>query len=201
MSNWSQGPMFGIPYDDSLAAGDRRIAELLAQRERDAGGTWRIPPREAVLEWAAEFGIDPELLVWMFRTFTKRREVLEPSRETGTLRAVIPILKSVQNSGCTFTLTHSMQHQLASIVHLDVRSLSTDRQLQVGLTLDVASSDAQYSVGENGRHGGGASLSASFLVKPALPDSLEGVSFALVPTTLWYPPVQSLVVEDPVYFD
>jgi hypothetical protein len=195
--------MFKVGYMDELQPIDRAIAELLAKREQCAQGKMFVPPRSLVEGWAKEFGMDPALLFWTFRHFTPRRRVNGPV-DLGELQGIVPLMQRKTVNGCTYTLTHVEQFLNGSIVNL-IASLETPEAAQVSrleLHLTLAIKTERYQVMPYGTQGGGAQLTARFLVTPPLPTDMGKVEFALVPDAGegGRPPMIVRELDDPVVF-
>lgn len=172
-----------VEYRDDLKLIDREIAKFLAQREQLAEGKWFLPPQNVIEEWAQEFGIQSELLIWIFRNITQR---YQPSRsgEIGELQNIVPLMKRKIVNGCVYTLTHVEQYRNGSVVNLtaQLESPSAHQVSRLELLLTLAVDSRDYVVTPHGRQGGGPQLAARFLVTPKLPDDIGQVKLGLVPT-------------------
>jgi hypothetical protein len=142
-----------------------------------------LPPRNVIEEWAKEFGIQSELLIWMMRNMTQRHQASRPV-EIGDLQNIVPLMKRKIVNGCLYTITHVEQYLNGSVVNLTAKleSPSAYQISHLELLLALAVDSQDYVVTPYGRQGGGAQLTARFLVTPKLPDDIGEIRLALVPT-------------------
>lgn len=180
---WSELRAVPNDYDEEIHAVDAQLLELLNHRKALAKGRRCFPPKEVMKEFEEKFGVKPPYLNWLFQSINGGFHRLRPDGP-GDLLSVMQILKTTETDGFQYVITHAMQHEHGSVVHIEIKQLEhvedfTDfRPL---LQLEVTSPNIEYSVRRTGSRGGGGASSMSFLVEPRLPEQLDAVHFALIP--------------------
>ncbi|MBJ9989715.1 hypothetical protein [Paenibacillus sp. S28] len=180
---WSELRAVPNDYDEEIHAVDTQLIELLNHRKALTKGCRCFPPKEVMKEFEEIFGLKPPYLNWLFHSinggFHRPR-----SDGPGELQGILQIMKTTVQEGYQYRITHAMQHEHGSIVHIEIKQLENVDEFtdfRPLLQLDVTSQDKEYSVGRNGSRGGGGISSMSFLVEPRLPEQLDTVDFALIP--------------------
>ncbi|MBB3130992.1 hypothetical protein FHS19_005712 [Paenibacillus rhizosphaerae] len=180
---WSELRAVPNDYDEEIHAIDAQLIELLNRRKALAKGRRCFPPKEVMKEFEEKFGVKPPYLNWLFQSINGGFHRSRPDGP-GELQGVMQILKTTVMDGFQYVITHAMQHEHGSIVHVEIKQLEhaedfTDfRPL---LQLEVTSPKEEYNVQRSGSRGGGGASSMSFLVEPRLPEHLDAVHFALIP--------------------
>ncbi|MCI3919210.1 hypothetical protein MO973_03050 [Paenibacillus sp. TRM 82003] len=192
-----------VGYDERMTEVDRRLAEALAAREKAAEGKLQQPPRELREGWAEEFGVDDELLQWMYAGLLRRRQPANDPRDPGALESVVPLMKRAALGDFQYTITHAMQHEHASMVDVDIRATRpvSAAHLRIELTLEITGEGMTYDVRPNGSQGGGDRMEMTFRVSPRLPDDPIGLRFELVPHVhIPREQFKEIVLDQPVTF-
>ncbi|MEK5645141.1 hypothetical protein BK138_30625 [Paenibacillus rhizosphaerae] len=180
---WSELRAVPNDYDEEIHAVDTQLIELLNHRKALAKGRRCFPPKEVMKEFEEKFDLKPPYLNWLFHSinggFHRTR-----SDGPGELQGILQIMKTTVQEGYQYRITHAMQHEHGSIVHIEIRPLKIDNDspdFHPRLQLEITSSNEEYNVQRSGARGGGGASSMSFLVEPRLPEQLDTVNFALIP--------------------
>lgn len=167
----------GAHYGPQFAAIDEEIARLVAERDHLAEGRTVRPPAELIATWSDRFGLAPRRLEFLFGNLGNLPRVAALPPDPGELVAVLPVLRRVRVAGFTATLSHCLQHERVSVVHLEIAG---DGGIQLGrpaLALDVA--PGGYQARPSGGHGSPGLIGLDFVVWPRLPDDLSAIGFTL----------------------
>lgn len=186
---WSELRRIPNEYNDAVAEIDETIIELISSRRELTKNGRFFPPAEMIAKWSAEYEMEESQIQMILRQLQEPNQLRHAwPDQPGLLRTVVPIMKKAVVGSCEYSLTHVMQHELASIVFVDIRYLSEEDQhglhLKPNLMLEVIG-DQPYGVRRQGVRGGGSHTEMQFLVSPPLPDSLERVAFSLVPSAMF----------------
>lgn len=192
------------PYNEDIKEIDEQIMRLVQKRKNLAAGGNFIPATEQVQIWQEEFGLSELKIYELIRMLNRSAKRRSFSDFSGELRTVVPIMKQTNTGKFTLKMTHMMQYENWSELHINVRyaeSLEEDVSLNLNFTLDIYGKEIQYNV----RRGSGSSHSneaqMQFMVEPPLPDELEGLSFVLVPSEpVFHRSVEVPVLSEPVKF-
>ncbi|MCZ8522373.1 hypothetical protein O9H32_23195 [Paenibacillus mucilaginosus] len=197
--------MTKVEYDERLRPVDENIVQLLNERKQITESKPYIPPKTMLEAWSEQYGLDFTLLQWLFHgLFHTHNDFQYQPYEPGALRQVIPLMQTTLQDGVEYVLTHMMQYENGSEVHLKIQLQAEDAHridsIQPNLRLAVEPAEG-YSIRHNGSQGGGPQAHLSFLVTPALPDDLGAVRFALLPS-FREPrvPRKERVLDEPVVF-
>ncbi|OZB94434.1 hypothetical protein [Paenibacillus sp. XY044] len=180
---WSELRAVPNDYDEEIRAVDTQLIELLNHRKALAKGRRCFPPMVVLKEFEEKSGLKPPYLNWLFHSINggfHRTRTDGP----GELQGILQIMKTTVQEGYQYMITHAMQHEHGSIVHIEIRPQKIDNDspdFHPRLQLEVTCPDVEYSVHRNGSRGGGGASSMSFLVEPPLPEQLDTVHFALIP--------------------
>ncbi|SFB18837.1 hypothetical protein SAMN05216312_104316 [Cohnella sp. OV330] len=164
-------------YDERVIAIDEQLCRLLKDRKEISGGHAGFPPLEWVEQRARELGLYEDFLKSVFGLLMNE-SVFRPVVEPEGFRKYIPVLLSQELGGELYTLASVRQYVNASAVtmHVDASETSaslemrirTFYELEVGAGYDCRKADG----GSSGSH-----LFQEYIVSPALPDDLTGVTF------------------------
>ncbi|RTE08781.1 hypothetical protein [Paenibacillus whitsoniae] len=201
--NWSELQRVPHEYSDKLHQIDENLIRLLNERQSLAQGKRCMPEQDVVQAWAAQYGIDVPQINWLLSCLNHSLHPFMPS-EPGELLQVLPIMKKTVLAGYEYAITHSMQHENGSMVHLEIKQLTTEEAVahfRPQLQLDIIS-ETPYAVFRHGASGGGGRSKLQFLVTPRLPEPLAHVHFALIPfaAPMELPP-KEIILDQEVRFD
>ncbi|WP_256710522.1 hypothetical protein MHI37_17440 [Paenibacillus sp. FSL H8-0548] len=163
-------------YDERIITIDEQICALLKQRKEQSENNPGFPPMEYVSKWAATYELYEDFLKAIFGTFGSE-EHFRPVVEPIEFRKHIPVLKSVENKECFYTINSIRQYSNASVVTFNI---------DWDVTTDLPSSSPKQSyfelhIGEpyfcRMNNGGSTSGHASFnyIITPPLPDDIAGI--------------------------
>ncbi|WP_153976656.1 hypothetical protein [Paenibacillus xylanilyticus] len=183
-SGWSEFRVIPYEYNDQVRQIDEQLLRLVAQRKQITGAVQYHPPQEVIDEWTASLDLKEEDIRYVLRSVQPmpQRHFFPP--EELPLIGVVPIMKRTVQDSCEYLITHSMQYETESIIHVEIhyKGNETDRVHVVPhLALEVISEQNHMSTRHSSR-GGGGETHLSYRVVPALPSSLEQVQFSLVPS-------------------
>lgn len=186
------------PYGEEAARVDEEICRLLAERDRLAAGERLHPGADRLRQWSGEFGSGESRLRSLFANLAglPRREDQPPMPEG--LRRVLEIMRRVERDGVTCSLTHCLQYENASVVHLELAA--SGRRIPHG-TLELEVDRPECRTRYWGGHGGGSGVYGfDFIIWPALPDDLSQVTFTLRQGEATEPPAEPLELREPLAF-
>ena len=186
---WTEFKLIPNEYNDQMKEIDENILKLFNERKAAANGKRLFPPMELLEKWAKQYQMEAPQISWLMHSINdgSRPPMINEADE---LIGVVGIMKKSVVGEVEYTLTHSMQHQNSSIVHIEIRHLKMNENighLRPQLMLEVKG-NIDYHIFRNGSHGGGGETKISFMVSPLLPDHMEDISFALIP---YAPPMEN----------
>ncbi|OTY53501.1 hypothetical protein CN272_26535 [Bacillus anthracis] len=160
-------------YDERLYTIDEKICALLKERKELSDGNPGFPHDEAIYKWAKQYGFYPDYLHSLFSSMMDEAE-FKPRVEPTNFKKHIPVFKAYEHKGIMYTVTFIRQYANASVIYLYSDWDSTNEvkphsffQLSIDDTYDC------WSEGGGGTDG---HMSHHFVVSPALPDNLSGIS-------------------------
>ncbi|AZB42081.1 hypothetical protein CEF21_07135 [Bacillus sp. FJAT-42376] len=168
-------------YDSRVESIDEQICEMLQKRKKLSDQKPGMPPSDKIAAWAKSYDLEEELLTTIFSTL-RMEEFFKKKVEPSGFRKHVPVMKSAEVDERMFTVTFIRQFENASVVHLHMDWHEIEepdprrwpKNHHTHFELDMAG-DYQCrqdsSSGSTGRH------TYEFIVTPALPDDLTGVTF------------------------
>lgn len=164
-------------YDDRLYTIDEKICELLKERKELSGGDPGFPHDEAIYKWAKQYGFYPDYLNSLFSSMMDEGE-FKPRVEPTTFKKHIPVFKTYEYKGIMYTVTFIRQYANASVVYLYSDWDSTNEAFNEVKphSFFQLSIDDTYDCWPEGGGGTDGHLSHHFVISPALPDNLSGIS-------------------------
>ncbi|PEY25639.1 hypothetical protein CN340_16595 [Bacillus anthracis] len=160
-------------YDERLYTIDEKICALLKERKELSDGDPGFPHDEAIYKWAKQYGFYPDYLNSLFSSMMDESE-FKPRVEPTKFQKHIPVFKTYEHKGIMYTVTFIRQYANASVIYLYSDWDSTHKvkprsffQLSIDDTYDC------WSEGGGGTDG---HMSHQFVVSPALPNNLSGIS-------------------------
>lgn len=165
------------PYTEAVAAIDEAICRLVAERQQAAGGRRVYPDNERLRRWSDQFGIGETRLLSLFGNLAAgpRLNPLPPMPQG--LRRVVELMRPQESQGVSWVLTHGVQYENASLLHIEMMSEKGRVIRHGGLALEV--DQPGYQSHDFGGHGSQGHFAFDFIVWPALPDDLSGIAFTL----------------------
>ncbi|WP_248928089.1 hypothetical protein [Paenibacillus hamazuiensis] len=178
---WSELRLLPSEYNDAVKQIDQKLLELIVERKTLAGGKRFSPPKELIRQWAETYEIPVPQINWLLHRLNEGDAPVF-SDGPGELLNVISIMKKTTVDGFEYVLTHSMQHENGSMVHLDIRQIRQDARVHVRPHLHLEITGAEpYNVHRHGSHGGGGQAHLNFFVTPRLPEDVSELVFSLIP--------------------
>ncbi|HDR7742977.1 TPA: chorismate mutase [Bacillus pacificus] len=160
-------------YDERLYTIDEKICALLKERKELSDGNPGFPHDEAIYKWAKQYEFYPDYLNSLFSSMMDESE-FKPRVEPTKFQKHIPVCKTYEYKGIMYTVTFIRQYANASVIYLYSDWDSTNEvkphsffQLSIDDTYDC------WSEGGGGTDG---HMSHHFVVSPALPNNLFGIS-------------------------
>lgn len=164
-------------YDERLYSIDEKICALLKERKELSNGNPGFPHDDAIYNWAKQYGLYPDYINSLFSSMMDEEE-FKPRVEPTKFLKHIPVFKTYEHKDIMYTVTFIRQYSNASVVYLYSDWDSTNEvfnedkphnffQLSINDTYDC------WSEGGGGTDG---HMSHHFVVSPALPDNLSGIS-------------------------
>ncbi|GIO67153.1 hypothetical protein NYE48_05330 [Paenibacillus sp. FSL M7-1455] len=201
---WGEVREFRYEYNEEVKAIDEQIIKLISTRRSMTTGKRFSPPNEQLTEWAKAFEMD-ELEIRLILHHLQPQMAPHVPNEFGPLLNVVSIMKKTVVDSCEYILTHAMQHEQVSIVHVEINLLDEGKSggvhLKPNLMLEVFS-DRPFAVGRHGSYGGGSHSKLQFVVSPPLPETLEQIEFSLVPSAVFMEhPIEEIILDKQVDFE
>ncbi|QIE37435.1 hypothetical protein GM610_11210 [Bacillus tropicus] len=160
-------------YDERLYTIDEKICALLKERKELSAGDPGFPHDEVIYKWAKQYGFYPDYLNSLFSSMMDEGE-FKPRVEPTTFKKHIPVFKTYEDKGIMYTVTFIRQYTNASVVYLYSDWDSTHEvkphsffQLSIDDTYDCCSEGGGGTDGHMSHH---------FVISPALPNNLSGIS-------------------------
>ncbi|WP_148298766.1 hypothetical protein [Paenibacillus pini] len=135
-----------------------------------------FPEQEIIQEMATTFDMKISKINWLMHSLNDRYRPEFPDE-------AVSIMKRAVLEGFEYNITHAMQHEHGSVVHIDINSLNSENirgYLRTELLLDIQG-DKEYSARRNGSSGGGGKTHLTFIVSPTLSDDMTGFTLSLIP--------------------
>ncbi|MCY0877996.1 MAG: hypothetical protein OWU84_03495 [Firmicutes bacterium] len=198
-------PRVPYPPNAAIEAIDAQLAELAAKRLQMVGNSVIMPSTAAIDQWAAQFGVPSAALrriFWSLRLASLVPEALF-ARRTDDPLGVLPIMRRVTWATFHFTVTHAVQYPDSSVVntvlidHAAGEAADGDSPLDVQIALAIESSDQVFAVHQEEQQGRAPVVQQAWRVEPRLPDTVEAVTFMLVPGEPRWPQWRPKVVTVP----
>jgi hypothetical protein len=174
---WPEGD---APYTEELRQIDAEICRLVAARVRSTGDLRVVPDEAQMMSWAEECRLGQLRVRNVIAAVASATRLNSLPPEPRGLIAVVPLLRRQVAEAMEFTLTHVMQYENASVVHLDVR-VDSGAMLGHAQRFELEVGVEGYEVWHVGGAGSDTHRQADFIVRPTLPDDLAMVAFTLRP--------------------
>ncbi|WP_223068576.1 hypothetical protein [Paenibacillus caui] len=191
-------------YSDEARALDEQLLSLMRQRRELSKEKPLYPGGELVEEWVDRFGISEYKIHELLRMINGPVRRMNRSDYKGELRTVVPLMKTMTAGDFIFQMTHIMQYDNWSELTLNIKYNGTvggRANLDPNLTLAVYSELETYEVRRGGGSGGSEEITMQFIITPPVPDQVDEISFALVPSEpIFEPEIKIKVLEEPVRF-
>ena len=181
---WSELRAIPFEYNDEVRQIDEQLLRLVAARKKITGTVQYHPPQETIDEWVSSLDMKEEDLRYVLRSVQPMPQRHFFPREELKLTGVLPIMKKTVKDSCEYVITHSMQYENESIVHLEIQYKGNEAErvhVVPHLALEIISEQEHMSMRHSSR-GGGGETQLSYRVVPALPSSLENIQFSLIPS-------------------
>lgn len=167
-------------YDERIYNIDEQICELLKLRKQLSNNNPGFPPFEYISKWAETFELYEDFLKAVFGTFSSE-EHFKPMVEPSDFRKHIPLLKSVEEGNCFYTVNSIRQYSNASVV-----TFSMDWDVTETPPTSNNHSYFELKMGEQydcrmmngGSHSGHASF--NYVISPPLPDQTSGIELTFI---------------------
>ncbi|GIO31741.1 MULTISPECIES: hypothetical protein [Paenibacillus] len=201
---WGEVREIRFEYNEEIKEIDEQMIRLISTRRSLTKGKRFFPTNELIAEWAKAFEME-ELEIRLILHHLQPQIMRHVPNELGELKNVMPIMKKTVVDSCEYMLTHAMQHENVSIVHVEIKLLDEEKRSEVhlkpNLTLEVIS-DQPYFVQRHGSRGGGHHTEMEFAISPPLPETLEHIEFSLVPSAVFMEhPIKELILDKQVDFE
>ncbi|MBW7457021.1 hypothetical protein ACFOLF_03925 [Paenibacillus sepulcri] len=186
---WSELRAIPNEYNDQIKLIDEKLLSLIKERKALTGNRRFFPPWEQVQAWGEQFQMADLQISYFFQNIQERTRPVMPD-STGDLKGVVSIMKKVTKDHIDYILTHAMQHELVSVVYLEINNRrenadsSSHTRIKANLTLEIIG-DQDYAVRRSSMGGNGAQTTMTFHIAPALPDDLKTVEFSLIPAQVF----------------
>lgn len=183
-TGWAEFREIPFEYNDQVKQIDEQLLRLVAARKSITGAAYHHPDQKIIDEWVERLDMREEDIRHVLRSVQPMpKRPFIPQEET-KLTGVLPIMKQTTQDGCEYVITHAMQYDHESIVHLDIHHRGPRAEhvfVKPQLMLEVTSVQGEHMVLREGSRGSGSDAQLSYRVVPALPPSLEQVKFSLIP--------------------
>jgi hypothetical protein len=169
-------------YSDEVAAIDKIMLKLYADRLALTGKRRFFPPREWLEGQGAELGLEIDVVSRFLHSLNEHVPIMPPRQETPI--GVLSIMRRATAMDCEFVITHALQYESYSSLAVEVSLQGNEWEnvhLRPMLDLVVIGGGTEYAASSNGASGGGMRAELRFQISPRLPDDLSGVVLSLVP--------------------
>jgi hypothetical protein len=162
------------------------------------------PDSELVAKWAEQFDM-PELRIYqLIRTLNGPERAPVYTDFSGELRTVVPVMKEQEMGPFHFKITHLMQYEKWSELHLVIRYTGIEEEairLDASLTMEIRGGEEAYEVRAAGGQENNYEVTKQFHITPTLPECLDELTLALVPIESMRPKsVEIKVLNEPLSF-
>lgn len=184
---WTEFGKVEQSYNESFRNMDENLLKMLNERKKLANGKRFFPPVEQMEEWAKNYDMELAQISWFMHSLQDGSTPFRMPKGPGELLSVSPIMKKTQMDDFHYLLTHAMQHEHGTIVHLEIKHIHNDEgigHIRPQLMLHIDDKENFYHVNRDRGHGSGGKTELSFLVSPRLPDDMSKVNFALIPYSM-----------------
>ncbi|MBG0961903.1 hypothetical protein [Bacillus sp. SRB1LM] len=167
---------FGRPtnyYDERLYTIDEKICALLKERKELSAGDPGFPHDKAIYKWAKQYGFYPDYLNSLFSSMMDEGE-FKPRVEPTTFKKHIPVFKTYEDKGIMYTVTFIRQYANASVVYL-YSDWDSTHEVKPHSVFQLSIDDT-YDCWSEGGGGTDGHMSHHFVISPALPNNLSGIS-------------------------
>ncbi|SFE41011.1 hypothetical protein SAMN05216378_3023 [Paenibacillus catalpae] len=162
-------------YDARLFKIDEQICALLEERREISNHNPGYPPFKSIESWADRYHLYPDLLKSLFGMLMNEEGYLPAVEPTG-FRKHLPVLRCVEQDNQVYTLTGIRQYENASVVNLSIHGDFRDEAQRNHTHLELELDEGYRSHIDQGASTGG-NAAYGFVVSPALPDDLNGITF------------------------
>ncbi|MFF5996654.1 hypothetical protein AAGS61_18250 [Lysinibacillus sp. KU-BSD001] len=165
-------------YNKHIEEIDEQICNLIKKRKELSNNNPGFPTKQLITDWSIKYNFYEDFLNSVFAHFLNEdmyKPVVEP---IGYLKN-IPILKSFENNDIFYSVTFIRQFENASVVHLNIDSISTSdvsewhQKEHTHFELSVEGEETHYDCRNEGGGGTVGHETFTFIVSPALPDDIS----------------------------
>lgn len=184
---WTEFGKVEQSYNDSFKNMDESLLKILNERKKLANGKRFFPPIELMEEWAQKYDLELAQISWLMHSIQDGSSPFRMPEGPGELLSVSPIMRKAQLENFLYLITHAMQHENGTIIHLEIMHLHNDERIghiRPQLMLHIEDGETTYYVNRDRSHGGGGKTELSFLITPRLPNDTSKVNFALIPYSM-----------------
>ncbi|MEK3995103.1 hypothetical protein MKY29_10120 [Psychrobacillus sp. FSL K6-2365] len=169
-------------YDQKLLPLDDQLCELLKQRKELSNNNPGVPPIESISNWAEKYGVYVDLLNSLFGLL-RNEEIFRPQVEPNNFRRHLPVMKAIEKDERLYAITFIRQFDNASVIYLTIDwdapnisdPLEEMRRSRSEGALYLYIND-NFDCRTTGKRGSEGHFTHKFIVSPALPDDLTGLS-------------------------
>ncbi|MGH1285958.1 hypothetical protein [Bacillus toyonensis] len=164
-------------YDERLYSIDEKICALLKERKELSNGNPGFPHDEAIHNWAEQYGLYPDYINSLFSSMMDE-DGFKPRIEPNEFKKHVPVFKTYEHNDIMYTVTFIRQYSNASVVYLysDWDAMNEVFNENKPHSFFQLSIDDTYDCWSEGGGGTDGHMSYHFVVSPALPDNLSGIS-------------------------
>ena len=169
-------------YDQQLLMMDEQLCALLKQRKEISNNNPGQPPNESISKWAEKYGVYEDLLNSLFGLL-KNEEIFRPQVEPNNFRRHLSVMKAIEQAERLYSITFIRQYDSASVIYLTIDwdapnisdPLEEIRRSRSEGAFHLYINDNFYCR-PTGKKGSEGHFTQKFVVSPALPDDLTGLS-------------------------
>lgn len=165
-------------YDARLFKIDEQICALLEERREISNQNPGYPPFKSIESWADRYRLYPDYLKTLFNMLMSEEYFL-PVVEPSDFRKYLPVLRYVERNDMIYTLSGIRQYENASVVNLSIHGDNLEQQyesLRKHTHIELELGEGYHCRIDQGTSSGG-NAAYGFVVSPALPDDLTGITF------------------------
>ncbi|MEK3981744.1 hypothetical protein MKY37_22315 [Psychrobacillus sp. FSL K6-2836] len=176
-------------YDQQLSTIDEQLCALLKQRKELSNNNPGVPPIESITKWTEKYGVYEDLLNSLFGLL-RNEEIFRPQVEPNNFRLHLPVMKAIEKAERLYSITFIRQFDNASVIYLTIdwdvpKNLDHLEEIrrsryEGAFHLHI---NENYDCRPTGGRGSGGHSTQKFVVSPALPDDLTGLSLVFTEYT------------------
>ncbi|MGO4109127.1 hypothetical protein [Paenibacillus sp. YAF4_2] len=160
-------------YDARLFKIDEQICSLLEERREISNQNPGYPPFKSIESWADRYHLHEDFLKSLFGLLMNEEHFL-PVVDPSGFRKYLPVLRYVERDGIIYTLSGIRQYENASVVYLSIHGDDQEQNKHTHIELELG--EGYHCRIDQGTSSGGHAA-YGFVVSPALPDDLGGITF------------------------